>query len=131
MVKDFDSVILLAHGARDERWIQPFLRIRDQVSDRLSSMMVRLAFMEFAAPTLADAAADLARAHKQSVLVVPIFLSGGGHVANDVPALIQPEAGRYPHIRFSVSGALGEEPEVVSAMSNAIVRLAGESPDQT
>ena len=120
----FDGVILIAHGARDARWLEPFTRLSAELSRKLAPCRVALSFMEFAPPSLADAARELDRAGVARVLVVPIFLSGGGHVAQDIPALVAAERTRFPHVTFEVSGALGEEPEVVAAMAAAVVRLA-------
>jgi sirohydrochlorin cobaltochelatase len=120
----FDGVILIAHGARDARWLEPFMRLRSELSGRLDPCKVVLSFMEFAPPSLAEAALELDRAGAVRVLIVPIFLSGGGHVAQDIPALVAAERARYPHVTFDVAGALGEEPEVTAAMAAAITRLA-------
>ena len=114
---NFDGVILIAHGARDERWLEPFLRLRAELDEKLRPRKIALSFMEFSRPSFADAASELAREGIQRVLVIPIFLSGGGHVAHDVPALVAGERARYPAIAFHVAGALGEEPEVAAAMS--------------
>jgi len=119
-----DGLILIAHGARDKRWLEPFVRMRGELATQLAPCKVVLSFMEFAPPTLADAAAELERAGARRVLVVPVFLSGGGHVANDVPALVAAERARHPGIAFTVAGAIGEEPEVVAAMAAAVTRLS-------
>jgi sirohydrochlorin cobaltochelatase len=119
----FDGVLLIAHGARDARWLEPFTRLSAELSHNLAPCKVVLSFMEFAPPSLAEAALELDRAGAGRVLVVPIFLSGGGHVAQDIPALVAAERARYPHVTFEVAGALGEEPEVMAAMAAAIRRL--------
>jgi sirohydrochlorin cobaltochelatase len=120
----YDGVILIAHGARDQRWIEPFVRMRAELATKLGACKVVLSFMEFAPPTLADAALELHRAGVARVLLVPVFLSGGGHVANDIPALVAAERTRYPAITFDVAGAIGEEVEVTAAMMAAVTRLA-------
>jgi sirohydrochlorin cobaltochelatase len=120
----FDGVILIAHGARDARWLEPFQRQRAELEGKLHPRKVALSFMEFSRPTFAEAAFELDQQGIQRILVVPIFLSGGGHVAHDVPALVAAERARYPEITFEVAGALGEEPEVAAAMSAAVTRLA-------
>jgi sirohydrochlorin cobaltochelatase len=120
----FDGVILIAHGARDARWVEPFTRLRVELSRKLSPCKVVLSFMEFAPPTLTDAALELVRADAKRVLVVPIFLSGGGHVAHDIPVLLAAERARHPDVTFEVAGAIGEEPEVMAAMAAAVMRLA-------
>jgi sirohydrochlorin cobaltochelatase len=124
MPDPFDAVVLLAHGARDARWTQPFVRMRDVLEPKLAPAAVRLAFMQFATPTLAEVVAELAEAEHSRVLVVPVFLSGGGHVAVDIPALVAPLAQVHPQISFLTCDALGEQPEVVQAMADAVVRLA-------
>jgi sirohydrochlorin cobaltochelatase len=124
MDQAFDAVVLLAHGARDARWMAPFFRMRDAMEPVLAPATVRVAFMEYAAPTLEDAVVEIRRAGRVRVLVVPVFLSGGGHVAHDIPRLVAPLQERHPDMHFAISGAIGEEPEVVGAMSDAVRRLA-------
>jgi len=125
MSSSYDGVILIAHGARDARWMEPFYKMRADLQERLGKTPVALAFMEFTTPTMADAADELAKAGATRVLVTPIFLSGGGHVAHDIPQLIEPERLRHPGIHFAASGAIGEEPEVRRGMAEAVVRLVG------
>jgi sirohydrochlorin cobaltochelatase len=123
MTKHYDALILVAHGARDARWMEPFFAMQKDVQRRLPATKVGLAFMEFATPTFADATAELAKGGARNVLVVPIFLSGGGHVAKDIPELVDPERARHPELRFAIAGAIGEEPEVKQGMLDAIGRL--------
>jgi sirohydrochlorin cobaltochelatase len=125
MSTTFDGVVLIAHGARDERWMVPFHRMRAELEKKLAPARVALSFLDFAPPKFADAVAEVCAAGARRVLVAPVFLSGGGHVAKDVPELVAPERARYPHVTFTVAGAIGEEPEVASAMAAAVVRLAG------
>ncbi len=120
----FDAIVLIAHGARDARWMDPFRTMQAEIAQRLTEQKVALAFMEFATPTFPDAVAEVCRAGARRVLVVPVFLSGGGHVANDVPQLINNERLRYPDVEFAIAGAIGEEREVVAGMIAAVMRLA-------
>ena len=124
MASVFDGVIMIAHGARDARWMEPFFRVRDDLAQRLAPAAVALAFLDFAAPNFADGVAELYRGGARNILVVPVFLSGGGHVAKDVPELVGAERARYPDASFAVSGAIGEEREVIAAMMDAVMRLA-------
>jgi sirohydrochlorin cobaltochelatase len=121
---NYDGVILIAHGARDQRWVEPFVRMRAEVASRLSGCKVALSFLEFSPPNLGAAARELRDAGVKNVLIVPVFLSGGGHVANDIPALVAAERAQFSEMTFDVAGALGEEPEVAAGMVTAIARLA-------
>jgi sirohydrochlorin cobaltochelatase len=124
MAQAFDAVVLLAHGARDARWMQPFYRMRDALAARLVPATVHVAFMEFTAPTFEDAVHAIRKASGSRVLVVPVFLSGGGHVAQDIPKVVGPVAATHPDMQFVTSGAIGEEPEVVQGMAEAVERLS-------
>ena len=123
MESTYDAVILVAHGARDARWMQPFVRLADQLQARVHPCTVALSFMEFAEPTFAAAVEELRARGASRVLVVPIFLSGGGHVAKDIPELVRPARERYPDMSFATCGAIGEEPEVAQGMKAAVERL--------
>jgi len=124
MAEIFDAVILIAHGARDERWMEPFRVMQSELTAKLRGLTVALAFLEFAAPTFAEAADQVCSAGARRILVAPIFLSGGGHVAKDIPVLVGAERDRHPDVAFTVAGAIGEEHEVASGMRDAVVRLA-------
>jgi sirohydrochlorin cobaltochelatase len=124
MASPFDGIIMIAHGARDARWMEPFFRVRDDLAKRLSPVAVALAFLDFAPPKFAEGVAELYKGGARRILVVPVFLSGGGHVAKDVPELVDAERARYPDATFAVSGAIGEEREVITGMMDAVLRLA-------
>jgi sirohydrochlorin cobaltochelatase len=124
MSQPFDAVVLLAHGARDQRWLAPFRDLRRTVAARVAPARVSLAFAEYATPTLEETVRDLCDAGSRNLLVVPIFLSGGGHVAADVPKLVAAERERHAGVNITVAGAIGEEPEVVQAMVDAVARMS-------
>jgi sirohydrochlorin cobaltochelatase len=123
MADSFDAVVLIAHGARDARWVAPFHRLRDELSAALSPLPIALSFLDFVSPPFSEAVADLHAKGARRLLVAPLFLSGGGHVANDVPELVRAAQARHPTLEFEVAGAIGEEPEVASAMAKAVARL--------
>ena len=50
------GLILFAHGSRDPRWAEPFESVRAALSRTEPGLAVRLAYLEFMAPTLDDAA---------------------------------------------------------------------------
>jgi len=121
---DTRGVILLAHGARDPAWATPFEAVVARVRDRAPGTRVRLAFLEFMAPTLAEAAADLLAHGCPRIDVVPAFLGMGGHVRRDVPAQLQLLREAHPHVEWMLHPALGETQHVISALADATMDLA-------
>lgn len=102
-------LILLAHGSRRPAWRVPF----DALAARLGDG-VALAFLEGCAPSLAETVAQAAADGVTQVAVLPVFWSSGGHVARDVPALV--EAAEGQGVTIEVLPAVGEHPLIIAAL---------------
>jgi sirohydrochlorin cobaltochelatase len=111
------GVILFAHGARDARWAEPFEAVATRLRRLRPGVEVRLAFLEFMAPSLPDAGATLAAAGCTAVEVVPLFLGAGGHVRRDLPLLMDTLRERHAGTRWRLHPAAGENDAVVDAMA--------------
>ena len=116
------AIILFAHGARDPRWALPFQRIRALVSQSLPGTPVELAFLEQMTPDLPAAAARVAQAGVERVTVIPLFLGAGGHVKDDLAALIRDLERKYAALQFCVTPPIGEDDELVAAIADWVVR---------
>lgn len=112
------GILLFAHGARDPRWAEPFQAVAERVRRQRPGAEVRLAFLEFMQPAIAEAGADLA-ARCAAVEVVPLFLGAGGHVRKDLPALLDALRAAHPGVRFTLHPAVGELDPVIDAMAAA------------
>lgn len=113
------GLILLAHGARDARWAEPFEAVAASVRARQPGARVSLAFLEFMSPGLAEAGAELAAAGCRRVLVLPMFLGTGGHVRKDLPLLLDGLRAAHGGVSFVLHTAIGELDTVVAAMADA------------
>jgi sirohydrochlorin cobaltochelatase len=122
------GVLLFAHGARDPRWAVPFEAVAQRVRAADPALHVRLAFLEFIAPTLREAGDDLAREGCARVDVVPLFLGAGGHVRKDLPLLVAAMQDAHPQVRWRLQPAVGELDAVIAAMAQAALDLAAQ-PD--
>jgi sirohydrochlorin cobaltochelatase len=111
------GIILFAHGARDARWAEPFLRLREKVSRASPGITIALAYLEFMSPDLDTAVASLSAAGCHDIALVPVFLGQGGHLRNDVPDLLGRVAARYPECRIRLAVAAGEDDAVLDAIA--------------
>jgi len=118
------SIILFAHGARDPEWAQPLQRLREAILLRAPGANVQLAFLEFMAPTLAEALDAAAVSGATQVDVIPVFLAQGGHVKRDVPVIMQAARERHPELRITLRAALGENQDVIDAMAACVLHSA-------
>ena len=113
------GLLLFAHGARDPGWAAPFEQVAAQARALQPQAEVRLAFLEFMSPTMAEAGAALAAAGCTEVAIVPLFLGAGGHVRKDVPQLLAALQAAHPAVRFTLHKAVGQAPAVIGAMAQA------------
>jgi sirohydrochlorin cobaltochelatase len=117
------GLILFAHGARDPRWAAPFEAVAVRLRTSHPGVAVRLAFLEFMAPSLGEAGAQLASAGCDAVAVLPMFLGAGGHVRKDLPLLLDAMRTAHPGVSFTLHAAIGEIDSVVAAMADAAAAL--------
>jgi sirohydrochlorin cobaltochelatase len=109
------GLVLFAHGARDARWREPFDRLMALVEPRHTGPVCQ-AFLEHMQPDLPTACATLARNGAKRIIVAPLFLGTGGHLRNDVPALIS-AAERLAGVPVAVASAAGEDTSVLKALA--------------
>ena len=119
------SLVLLAHGARDPRWAEPFERLRNRVIARAPSLEVRLAYLELMQPDLFAAVADAIRTGASAVHIVPVFFGQGGHVREDIPAMVEKLEREYPGVAIACAAPAGEDPAVIDALAQYSLKGLG------
>jgi sirohydrochlorin cobaltochelatase len=118
------AVILFAHGARDERWAEPFARLVSKVRAAAPGLLVELAYLEHLEPSLEQAARRLAKLGATSIVVVPLFLGRGGHLRVDAPRLITAAEAALPGVVMVMAPSAGEDDTVIDALATYCVRTA-------
>lgn len=109
-------LILFVHGSRDPRWRRPFEELTARLQEDLGADRVRLAYMEFASPTLLDAARDAVDDGVSRLRLIPLFLAGGAHVDRDIPEQVQAVRARFPGMTVEVLPPVGEDPRFVALL---------------
>ena len=120
------AIVLFAHGARDPRWAAPFEAVAERVRDAAPGRVVRLAFLELMAPSLAETLDALAAAGIVQIDVVPLFLGTGGHLRKDLPRQAEEACRSHPGLHLRIHPPVGEAADVIEAMAQAALRLSGE-----
>ena len=111
------ALVLFAHGSRDARWAQPFLRLQDMLRAQMPDVAVELAFLELMAPRLPELIGKLAGEGVDAVTVVPVFLGQGGHVLRDLPVLVEDARATHPGFKIVLAEAMGESETVLQAIA--------------
>ena len=111
------GLVIFAHGARDMRWAEPFERLRARVAARAPSIEVRVAYLELMQPDLPSAVAELVQVGVASVRIVPIFFGQGGHVREDLPAMVAKLKLEHPQVAMECAFPAGEDPAVIESLA--------------
>lgn len=111
------AIILFGHGARDERWKEPFTKLVNLVSALAPEAIVELAFLELMSPTLSEAIEQLARQGCTAIEIIPVFLGQGGHIRKDFPELVAQCQQQFPKLKLSTKQAVGEDLGVLQAIA--------------
>lgn len=115
------ALILFAHGARAASWAAPFERLRTLTQARMPDVPVSLAFLELMEPRLPAQVAELVAAGVTGMTIVPVFLGQGGHLLRDLPLMVDQLQEDHPQLTIEVAGAVGEDPDVIRAMTDYCV----------
>lgn len=118
------AIILFAHGARDPRWAEPFLRVADRVRAAAPGLEVEVAYLEHLAPNLDDAAHGLAAGGARAIRVVPLFFGRGGHLRIELPRLVAAIAAELPDMTIELASPAGDDEAVIDALAAFCVRAA-------
>jgi sirohydrochlorin cobaltochelatase len=120
--KEYDHIILLAHGSPDPLWKQPFESLYHHVTQTYGENNASLAYMELTSPSLEDVIALLDK-DVRSVAVLPLFLAVGRHLRQDVPAQI---AGlQRDDLHIELLSPIGDDELVKQAMQTVIAHHLG------
>ena len=112
-----NALILFAHGARDPEWAEPFRDISKRIAATRDDLAVRLAFLEFQTPTLADVIAELAASGHTSIHIAPLLMAQGGHLKNDVRKLLAVARSRHPALKLELLPAIGDIADLRQAIA--------------
>lgn len=112
------ALILFGHGSRDVRWAEPMRRVQTLIEASENPPLIVLAFLEFMAPDMPAALADLVAKGATSIQVAPMFLGQGGHLRRDLSALIDRARKTHPNVVIDVLPALGEAEPILRAIAD-------------
>ena len=116
------AVIFFGHGARDERWREPFDRLVCMWQNQCPNVLVELAFLEMMQPNLVTAIDSLRSQGAKEIEIIPVFFGQGGHLREDFPKLLSEAQEQFPHIQLRAASAVGEDESVLRAIIDFTAR---------
>lgn len=86
------GVLIIAHGSPVPGWNKLPTDLAAAVQERLlqedSAMVAKIAFLEFAKPSIADAINDMEAQGIDHIVAVPLFITQSGHTFLDIPCAL-------------------------------------------
>lgn len=116
-----EGVIVLGHGSRRPEANQEIREIAELVKG-IGGGEVHYAacFLQFGEPNLDQVVAEMHQAGIQKITVVPLLLTVGSHIQEDLPALLSEQKKRYPNITFVLSPHLGTDRRIAEIVLDRI-----------
>ena len=103
-------LILIAHGSPRPAWRASVERLTETLQGTIGRDAVRLAYMEGTPPTLMDVASDAIASGAVRLRVLPLFLTGEGHVDKNIRPLVREVQQRYPQATVELLPPAGQHP---------------------
>ena len=118
-------LVLIGHGSRSPDWRKPFDALTHDLQAALGEDHVALSFMELDNPRLGEVVKDAAENGTEAISILPMFLSGGGHVKRDIETQVESLRGQYPNVTIEVLVSLGEQPLIGQAIRQLAQEIIG------
>jgi len=75
-----------------------------------------VAYVQFVAPPIPEAVAQLVGEGVREIVVLPVFLGKGVHVREDIPHLLQRAQRAHPEVRFRLAPPLGYDEKLADIL---------------
>jgi sirohydrochlorin ferrochelatase len=122
------GLLLIAHGSRNADANTDVYHVAEALRQR-GHAVIEPAFLELAAPTIAEAGAACVRQGAELVVLVPYFLSAGVHVRRDLAEACCALAEQFPTVRFRLAEPLGPHPFLLEVVTERVREaLASDNP---
>jgi sirohydrochlorin ferrochelatase len=112
------AIAFIAHGSRAPAANEAHLAAGAALAQQLDLPVVA-GFLELAEPSIPNAI-EAAASQAERVLVLPLFLYPGRHVATDIPALVDEARDRCPGVPVDVLDPFGADPAIVDLLASQV-----------
>ncbi|MFG2346552.1 sirohydrochlorin chelatase [Streptomyces phaeochromogenes] len=114
------ALVLVGHGSRDPRALSTVRTLLDRIRDLRPGLPVHLGHIELNEPLLPDTLAGLGTG---DAVLVPLLLSRGYHVKQDIP-----EAAAAARANTRIAGPLGPHPLLVETLYERLLEAGWRAP---
>jgi sirohydrochlorin ferrochelatase len=101
------ALIIIDHGSKRSKANDLLTEIKALIKVKRPHLIVEIAHMELAPPTISDAIASCISKGATRLIIHPYMLGPGRHVSEDIPKLIKKVMINYPLVSTHITDPLG------------------------
>lgn len=101
------AILIVDHGSRRQEANDMLYGVGEIVKKQRPDLIVHIAHMELAEPTIADGIRACVADGATEIIVHPYMLSPGRHATSDIPDMAKEAAADHPDVQVRVTGPLG------------------------
>ena len=101
------ALLIVDHGSRREKANQMLYGVAEILRQKRPQLIVQIAHMELAEPSIGQGIAACVRAGATEIVVHPYMLSPGRHATQDIPRMATEAAATHPGVTIRVTEPLG------------------------
>ncbi|MEU7041576.1 sirohydrochlorin chelatase [Streptomyces varsoviensis] len=122
------ALLVVAHGSRDPRHAATVAALAARVRALRPDLRVEAGYLDFCAPSVAQALSRLAADGVREVVALPLLLTRAFHAKSDIPAVLHAAAARLPGLAIRQAGVLGPSRLLARALERRLYE-AGVRPE--
>ena len=101
------ALLIVDHGSTHSEANEMLEGVADLVRHQRPDLIVRIAHMELAEPSIPNGIAACVQDGADEIVVHPYMLSPGRHATRDIPRMVQEVGVNHPEVEMRVTGPLG------------------------
>lgn len=110
------GLLIIDHGSKYEAANLSLSDVADLVRVERSDLIVEIAHMELAKPTIKDGFNNCVSKGATHIIAHPYMLSLGRHAVNDIPNLVKEASLSFPNVTYEVTLPLGPHKKISSVI---------------
>jgi precorrin-8X/cobalt-precorrin-8 methylmutase len=121
------ALVIAGHGSRDPEGVKQFEAFIEGLRQARPNQLIRHGYLEFARPTIDEAARACVAAGAKRIAVVPGVLLGATHAKNDMPVEVMMLQKEFPGNEFQYGAPLHLHPRVLDACRDRVLETEASS----
>ncbi|RDV83625.1 sirohydrochlorin chelatase [Ammonifex thiophilus] len=124
-----EGIVVLGHGSRGavDEANQFLVEVTEALKAIHPESSLEPAWMNPRTPRqkLPEAVAKLAAQGVERIIVLPVFLTAGLHLKEDIPEMLVELSQKYPGISFTLARPIGFDPRLVDILADRLAEVRG------